>query len=346
MNSAKNTSTIQKPFIEHVHELQVRLTWIVLFIGLFGLLAYSINQTLLFYLQKPLGQTLYYTSPTGGFTFLFKLCLVAGIVGALPAILYHVFKFMGPLLAHEHRFVIAKYAAWSFLLAYAGLIFAYFISLPSALHFLTKFGGDSIQSLISADEYFNFALAYEAGFAVLFQVPIFILFINRLTPLSPKKMMGWQRYVVLGSYIAAAILTPTPDPINQTIMALPAIVLYQVSIVLVLCINHSRRRAVHRRQPTPTLQPARQSASSSKPDVPARPLPTPSLSHVAPTASATIKLQPANAAAVRRGRYINDIAPRQPRTGITFYARPVVFRQRSTIPSPNPQRAFISDFLI
>lgn len=260
------TAPDHKTFIEHLHELQIRLTWIVLAVIVCGGAAYAVHEQLLAVVQRPLGQTLYYTSPTGGFSFLFKLCAVAGIVLALPVILYHLFKFLGPLLNRTHRLDIAAFTLWSLNLAYAGVLFAYMVSLPAALHFLAKFGGDSIQSLITADEYFNFALAYLGGFAILFQLPLIVLFINRIKPLSPKKMIGAQRYIILGSFVIAAILTPTPDPVNQAIMAIPVVLLYQVSVVLVLILNHSSKKSqpvVHKpfsSQITPVSQPASPSA--------------------------------------------------------------------------------------
>lgn len=239
--ASNSVATATKPFIEHVHELQKRLTWSVLALGIGSGIAYMFYEPILALVQKPLGQTLYYTSPTGGFSFLFKICISVGLVLALPVILFHIFGFLGPLLRRKHKASIVAYTMWSVDLAYAGVLFAYFVSLPAALHFLANFGGTSVQSLITADEYFNFALAYLAGFAVLFQVPLLVLFINRITPLKPGKMMSAQRYIILGSFIVAALLTPTPDPFNQLLMAAPAIILYQVGIVLVLLVNRKQR---------------------------------------------------------------------------------------------------------
>lgn len=240
MNGVANSSTIRKPVIHHLHELQWRLTWAVLAIIAGSTLAYSVSTWLLAVIQKPLGQTLYYTAPMGGFNFLLKLCLAVGFVLALPVILYQVFAFLGPLLSGRNRLTIIKYTSWSFILACIGILFAYFISLPSALQFLSQFGGESIRSLITVDQYFNFALAYLVGFALMFQVPLVVLFINRIKPLKPSKMMRLQRYIILFSFIAAAMLTPTPDPFNQTIMALPAILLYQIGILLVWLINRPK----------------------------------------------------------------------------------------------------------
>lgn len=268
MDGAGN-HTIRKPFLEHVRELQLRLTWAVLAIVVGGVLAYMASDGLLAIIQRPLGQTLYYTSPTGGFSFIFKLSAVGGLILALPMILYQFFKFIGPLLGKAHRLLIVSFVLWSINLAYAGVLFAYLFSLPAALHFLAKFGGENIQSLITADEYFNFALAYLAGFAVLFQLPLIILFINKIKPLKPGKMMGAQRYIILASFVIAAILTPTPDPINQAIMAVPVVLLYQLSIIMVWLVNRVSKPVATKPVPQPIL-----------PDVPQAPRPqTPSLGY-------------------------------------------------------------------
>jgi len=240
----------RQPMFEHVRELRKRLFWSVAIIGAAGAVGYSFHEQLLFVLQRPLGQTLYFTSPTGGFSFVFKACFFFGVLVALPVIIYHICRFLGPVVTSATRRLFVGVVFWSLILAAAGVTFAYFISLPAALNFLTSFGGPNIQSLITADEYFNFAITYLVGFALMFQLPLLVLFINRIKPLKPGSMMKTQRYVVIFSFVAAAILTPTPDPFNQLLMAAPAILLYQVAIVMVLSINYknsTRRRRIERK---------------------------------------------------------------------------------------------------
>ncbi|MDZ7786481.1 MAG: twin-arginine translocase subunit TatC [Candidatus Saccharibacteria bacterium] len=239
MNSA-HPSTIRKPFIEHVYEFRRRLLWCALFFAMGGVVGYALYDSLLLLIQEPLGQTLYFTSPTGGFNFVFKVCAAFGFVVALPMIVYQLLKFVAPVAKRDYRRAVFTYLVWSANLAYIGVLFGYLVSLPAALHFLTRFGGESIQALITADEYFNFALAYIVGFALLFQLPLIILFINKIKPLKPSGMMKAQRWVILVSFIVAAILTPTPDPMNQFIMAVPVILLYQISILMVWFLNRKK----------------------------------------------------------------------------------------------------------
>lgn len=227
----------QKPFLDHLLELRRRLVVCVLFIAIGSGIGYAIHQDLLKIIQAPLGEKLYFTSPTGGFNFIFALCLGFGLLVALPCIIYQILAFLRPALPEKKQVKLFWYPFFSAILASLGILFAYFISLPAALHFLTNFGGDGIESLITTDSYFRFALAYLIGFAVLFQLPLLLIAINRITPLQPKKLMKGQKYIIVGSFLVAAILTPTPDPFNQLLMAGPIIILYQVSILLVWMIN-------------------------------------------------------------------------------------------------------------
>lgn len=233
----------KKTLAEHIDEIRFRLFWVVITLLLASGVGYFLHKQLLLLAQKPLGSELYYTSPGGGITFIFKLCFSFAFVVALPVILYHFMRFFFPVMAHIQQKTITKFVIASIILAYSGVTFAYFVSLPAALHFLSNIGNYSLSALITVDTYFDFVVSYLLGFAVLFQTPIIVLFINKIKPLTPGGMMRGQRYIVLASFIVAAILTPTPDPVNQTIMALPAIVLYQFSVFMVWRINKKAQPA-------------------------------------------------------------------------------------------------------
>ncbi len=244
-------------FAEHVQELRKRLMWSLLFVAVGAGIGYSLHNELLIVLQRPLNESLYYTTPTGAFSFIIKVCTVFGLVVALPALLYHGFTFFEPLINARRRRAIVGYVVISVFLAVLGIAFAYFISLPAALNFLVNFGNEGgIESLITANEYFNFVLAYIAGFAVLFQLPLIIAFINRITPLTPSKLMGGTRYIVVASFIVAAIITPTPDPFNQALMAGPIILLYFISACVVGVINmRTRKQSTKALAPLPQIDP-------------------------------------------------------------------------------------------
>lgn len=230
-----------RPFIEHVEELRRRFFLCLLFVLACSGLGYALKDRLLALLIAPLGGTLYYTSPVGGFNLTLQLALFFGLVLSVPLILYQSLRFVFPAVDAATRRKLAVIPVASTLLVLLGVSFAYYFSLPSALHFLGQFSTDQVRSLISTDQYFSFVSAYLVGFAVIFQLPLVMLFVNSFSPLRVRTLLGLERWVVLVSFVLAAVLTPTPDPVNQTIMALPLILLYNVSLLGVWVINRKSR---------------------------------------------------------------------------------------------------------
>lgn len=224
-------------FIDHVSELRRRLMYslVALFIG--TALGVFFQYPLIDFLIKPLNKPLFYTSPIGGFEFLLKVWLISGIAFATPVLMFHVIQFIKPAMRKETKTSAMKLFALSLILMVVGLGFAYYISLPAALHFLGMFGSDQVKSLITTNEYFSFVMRYLLGFGILFQLPIILLLINNVTPLNPKNLMKQQRFAIVGSFIFSGIITPTVDLLNLTIMAVPLIMLYEISILLIWFVN-------------------------------------------------------------------------------------------------------------
>jgi sec-independent protein translocase protein TatC len=135
---------------------------------------------------------------------------------------------------------VIKYVLTSFLLVLAGSSFAYFIALPASLYFLKQLSPTHLVSLITTEAYTSFIARYLIGFALLFQLPLVMLLINSFYKLSIKKLLSIEKWVILAAFTFAAILTPTPDIINQLIMAIPIIVLYQISLFVVFVTNKRR----------------------------------------------------------------------------------------------------------
>ena len=234
-------------FADHIHELRHRVMYSLIALLLGCVVGYRLRGQIIAWLVKPLGKQLFYTSPTGGFDFILKICMFLGFIIAVPVIVYNTLQFIAPVVPSHVTKKTGRVLITSSILALAGLLFAYYVSLPAALHFLNAFSSGPIQSLITAQEYFNFVIIYLSGFAALFQMPLIFSFINNITPLKPAKLFDKQRIVILVSFIIAAILTPTPDPINQTLMALPIILLYQASILVVWLQNkHKSNRPINK----------------------------------------------------------------------------------------------------
>jgi sec-independent protein translocase protein TatC len=244
-------------FLDHVYELRRRLFWVVAVILVASSVAYPFLDTILSVITAPLaGQQLYYLTPVGGFSFSIKICFYVGIIVAVPIIMYHLYRYIEPLMGQTLRRSALFYVGLSALMASIGVVFAYYVSLPGALHFLTGMDLKNIQAMLTVDSYLTFVMTYLLGAALLFQIPLLLAITNNMTPLQPKKLMKAQRFVIVGAFIIAAIISPTPDIMNQVLLALPVIAMYQVGVGLVWLQNRSRAKRAKRAATTdlPTFE--------------------------------------------------------------------------------------------
>lgn len=232
--TSKSDAVAMTTFMDHVRELQSRLFAVVLvFIGL-SAAAYPFFDKIVGVLVAPLGKEyqLVYLTPGGAFTFVIQVCMYIGFIAALPAIIYHVYRFIMPVVNKVTFRSAVTYTIVSLILAIIGIAFAYIVSLPAALYFLTNFDLYHINPMLTIDSYLSFVMTYLLVGALLFQIPLLMLIINGVKPLKPKKLMSYQGKVILVSFIVAAVVSPTPDALNQALLASPMIVMYQAGIFL------------------------------------------------------------------------------------------------------------------
>lgn len=221
-------------FMDHLRELRGRFFWVALFFMAISGATYPFFNQIVGLLLKPLGhQELYYLTPAGGISFIIKICMYVGFIGTLPLIIYHLYKFISPIMDSRNSHRAVRYTFLSTALAIIGVVFAYTVSLPAAVHFLTNFGITGVNAMLTADSYLSFITAYLLSGAILFQMPLIIIIIDSIKPLSPKKLFGFERYLIVIAFVVAALLSPTPDVVNQTILAAPIIIMYQLGIALV-----------------------------------------------------------------------------------------------------------------
>lgn len=231
--------------MDHVRELQGRLFAVVAVFVVVSAAAYPFFDKIVNFILAPLGNDhqLVYLTPGGAFSFIIQACMYVGFIGALPAIIYNVYRFIMPVMKKNTLNRALVFTVASLLLAIGGMAFAYYVSLPAALYFLTNFDLYHINPMLTIDSYFSFVMTYMLAGALLFQIPLIMLVINGATPLKPKKLMKFQDKIILGSFIVAAIISPTPDALNQTLLASPMIVMYQAGIVLVWFKNRRKHKA-------------------------------------------------------------------------------------------------------
>ena len=219
----------------HLNELRRRLFRIVIIVILGFVAFYGVAEYLYAYLSAPLqaqlpeGSKLIYTSPAGAFFTYMKVALVASLFGTSPISFYQIWAFIAPGLYKEEKRAVLPLAFFSSIFFIAGAAFCFFTVFPIAFKFFMGFATDTIVPMISVEEYLGFALKLLIAFGVVFEMPLFAYFLSRFGILSPDFMRRQRRYAILLIFIVAAILTP-PDVFSQCLMAIPMLLLYEVSI--------------------------------------------------------------------------------------------------------------------
>ncbi len=222
------------PFLEHLGELRTRIvrSLVALLVGLAVALPFS--QKIVDYLARPVqatGNTLVFLAVTEAFWTQMKVALIAGLFLAAPAILWQVWRFVAPgLYAHEKRYA-GPFVIVGSLLFVGGGVFSLKVVTPYATQFLLSYARPGLQPMISVGSYVDFLLKFTLAFGLVFELPLAITLAARLGLVTPKTLARHRKYAVLGAFVAAAILTPTPDAFNQALMAGPLILLYEVGIV-------------------------------------------------------------------------------------------------------------------
>ncbi|HEU5122375.1 MAG TPA: twin-arginine translocase subunit TatC [Candidatus Saccharimonadales bacterium] len=285
----ENTSSPHISFSDHIAELRRRIFVVVLIFLAASALAYQYKDALLHAIMNPLGdQKLIYLTPGGGFNFIFLIALYAGLIATAPMLIYQLYGFIRPALPKKAQRSAVMVVLVACLLMLAGVAFGYFVAVPAALQFLSQFAGDTVTPTLTADSYLNFFLAYIAGLGILFELPLLLLFFHWVHPMTPKGLLKSERFVIVFAFIAAAIITPTPDMLNQAMIAVPLILIYQFGVIAVLIAIRRERRSQNHRQvkamPKESAKPAAplQSDSKTQPQISHRvsaaaPLPTRSI---------------------------------------------------------------------
>lgn len=232
----------------HMRELRTRLLWVAAAITLFAGVGWLLQDQIIAWLLAPAGeQRFIYTTVGGGINFVIQLSIYVGLAGAIPVAVYQILRFIEPIMKRRDSKLVLRLTVASSLLAVLGVAFGYYIGLPAAIHFLSGMltGNGQIEALLTLSDYLSFIMIYLAGSALIFQLPVILFFINHIKPLRLRGLMRAQRWIILGAFVVAAIITPTPDLTNMLIVALPIILIYQFSIVFIWLYNrHSRIRRI------------------------------------------------------------------------------------------------------
>jgi sec-independent protein translocase protein TatC len=217
--------------VQHIGELRDRLMKAAIALVITTAIAFLFTTDIIKILLIPTGQDRLVTlSPTENFTTYFRVALFTGIALAMPVILYEIYAYIDPALYPKERRFIRILGLPIIALFAGGMAFCYFVMLPRAMEFLINFGGEVFDNQLRASEYLSFVTMFILGIGLMFEVPVIIYALVRVHVVDRAWLGRQRRYVVLLCFLLGAFITPTPDPFNQALVAIPMYLLFELGL--------------------------------------------------------------------------------------------------------------------
>ena len=222
-------------FFEHLGDLRKRIINSFIFILIFFLISWHFREEIYNWLSVPILQfldnKLVYTSLTEPIMMYIKLSFIASLFMGSPLIFHQLWLFISPGLYKKERRYVLPFVIMATVFFLMGGAFGYYVVFPMYVKFLLGFGHEFNQ-LIKIKEYFSLILTVLLGLACMFELPVMVFLLSKLGLVTSRFLIKYFKYAVVLIFILAAILTPTPDVINQSIFAIPTILLYLLSILI------------------------------------------------------------------------------------------------------------------
>ena len=237
-------------FLDHLEELRKRIIYSIIAIAIGCGASWKYAENIYAIIQRPITEALQheglsaklvFLNPTEPFNLYLKVAGMAGLFIASPFVLYQIWCFISPGLYRNEKRYVMPFMASTIALFLAGGYFGYKIALPRALVFLIGFGKD-FQPMITLSEYSSLFLTIIVGLGVIFEMPIVVFFLALMGIVTAGWMWRNVRYAILGIFVVAAIVTPTPDILNMCIFAAPMLALYVLSIAIAWVVHPDQRK--------------------------------------------------------------------------------------------------------
>jgi sec-independent protein translocase protein TatC len=243
------------PLLEHLVELRRRLLWCVVVLGTAFALCLWQARPIFAFLAQPLvkametmpgGARLIYTSVFEAFFAEIKVAFFAALMIAFPFIANQIWRFVAPGLYSREKKAFAPFLILTPFLFIAGAAMAYYICMPLALHFLLGYqgniGGAQAEALPGIGNYLDFVTRFLFGFGLAFLLPVLLLLLNAAGLVTRPQLRKGRRYAIVVAFVVAAVLTP-PDVVSQLLLAVPLLLLYEVSMVAIWFTERKRAKA-------------------------------------------------------------------------------------------------------
>lgn len=238
IEGSKTDNEAEMTFLEHLEELRWRIIKSAAGIIIGGIIAgIFINYIMDDLLLLPATRTvpplkLQNIKPFGQFTLYMEVIIFGGAILSFPNILFQFWKFIEPALKPNERKYISSIVLFSTFCFLSGVVFSYFVLLPTALNFFSTFGSSAIDNIIAIDEYFSFIISTMLAAGLVFELPMVSFFLSKIGILKPEFMRKYRKHSIILILLIAGILTPSPDVTSQLLLAGPLFILYEISIII------------------------------------------------------------------------------------------------------------------
>jgi sec-independent protein translocase protein TatC len=236
-NNSENDSTgVEMSFLEHLEELRWRIIYSLLGIVIGAIVCWIfidfLVDVILLKPAKQSGASLQNLKPFGQLFMYMQIAIIGGIVASIPNIFYQLWRFIAPALKKQERKYILAIVIYSSVCFLIGIAFAYFIMLPLTMKFAAQFGSKDIVNQFAIDEYMSIIISVMLAAGLIFELPMISFFLTKLGILTPEFMRKYRKHSIVIIMVMAAILTPGTDPVSQIILAVPLVLLYEISILI------------------------------------------------------------------------------------------------------------------
>jgi sec-independent protein translocase protein TatC len=236
------------PFFDHLNELRSRLIYCLIALAAGFLICYSFSNYIIDILKVPILNALPQGSPkalhvTGlmeSFLTHIKVSIVAAFFVATPFILYQVWSFISPGLYDKEKRHVVPFVGFGTIFFILGILFGYFVVFPYGFPFLLNFGGGQEIPILTLREYFTLAIKLLLIFGIVFELPIFLVFLSIVGIVNYQRLAKYRRYVLLIIAMVSAFFTP-PDIITMVAMSIPLYMLYEISILVIWVMERFRK---------------------------------------------------------------------------------------------------------
>lgn len=221
------------PLAQHLEELRQRVIVSVLFFIAAFAVCYVFSDRLLAPFASLLTVKMVFLTPLEAFMAYMSIAFYAALAVTVPVFAWHAWAFVLPGLMEHESAKAGRFVIGTILFFGLGVGFCWFVVLPFAIPFLMAYGGDVMTPMISVKAYLNFCLSMLFVFGLVFELPIIVVFVHGIGLVSLKALKNFRRYWIVAAFIIGAIVTPTPDLVNQAMASVPLIVLYEASIIYI-----------------------------------------------------------------------------------------------------------------